>query len=168
MTLGSDSWCSIVLCVLTILCVQCEEEKTIFYTPEDHIETLEGLEQFANTILNSERLSIVKFYANWCGYSKAFRPHYKQLANETKLWHNDVLRIAAYDCSLATNLLICQKNRIHEYPTFKFFPAFSLSRIGITELSEDDRSEKFMRVAIRYIEEQSNKPSAWPILDPYK
>jgi thiol-disulfide isomerase/thioredoxin len=157
----------VIWALLAITRVGCQDE--IFYTPEDHIKTVEGTDDFTSLVLNSDHISVVKFYANWCGYSKAFRPHYKQLAKDTLLWHKNVLQVVAYDCALEVNTEICmRKNMVYEFPTFKLYRALTSSKKGYKELTEDDRSEKFMRVVIRYIEEQTDKPSTWPTLTPYK
>jgi hypothetical protein len=35
------------------------------------------------------------------------------------------------------------------------------------ELDENHRSEAFMQVIIRFVEQQENKPANWPNLEPY-
>jgi hypothetical protein len=56
-------------------------------TPEDHIKTVEGTDAFTSFVLNSDHISVVKFYANWCGYSKTFRPRYDKRARELVIDH---------------------------------------------------------------------------------
>jgi hypothetical protein len=118
-------------------------EIPVFYVESDHIETVDT-NSFLSNIINSDRISVVECmlfyeyffgksrilkgtscfvdYANWCGYSKKFRVHYKQLANETKLW-NKYVRIAAIDCGFEElNGDLCWKNNFPSFPTFKFYP----------------------------------------------
>ncbi len=93
----------------------------VFYTENDHIETVDT-STFYSDVLDSDRVSLVEFYANWCYYSKQFRVHYKAIANETKLW-NRYVRITAIDCGLEkVNGDLCWASNFTVYPTFKFIP----------------------------------------------
>ena len=95
----------------------------VFYVQSiDHIEVLD-VNQFKENVLNSHRATFIEYYAHWCGYSKNFRPHWKNFANETKLWHKNVLRVAAMDCADDKNE-ICLTNRVFEYPQFKVLLKF--------------------------------------------
>ena len=140
----------------------------IFYVPEiDHIEVVTS-DNFTSVVFLAEHLTIMKFYAHWCGYSKRFIPHWKDFANETILWHKNVLRVASIDCANAQNHDICQKNQVYEYPVFRFFPAYGTLERGITAENETSRSEKFMRRAIYFLETQEKPPKTWPDLAPYR
>ena len=49
-------------------------EETILYNPtEDNIEILNE-QTFDETVFNSDRVSIVKFYAHWCGHCHRMAP----------------------------------------------------------------------------------------------
>ncbi len=81
--------------------------------------------------------------------------------------------MAALDCvegdiRPSENKKICDANEAFEYPLFFLYAPDSSSILGHKELSEDDRSEQFIRVCISYIENESRRPEAWPDLAPYK
>ncbi|KAI9101772.1 thioredoxin-like domain-containing protein [Phlyctochytrium arcticum] len=60
-------------------------------------------------------LSLIEFYAPWCGHCKALAPEYEVAATELK----DTVPIAKVDCTIASDL--CQEQGIEGYPTLKVF-----------------------------------------------
>jgi thiol-disulfide isomerase/thioredoxin len=135
----------------------------------DNIEEYK-IEEFKNNVLNSNRVTIIEFYADWCGSSKKFRPFWREFANDTKLWHNRVLRVAALDCVFEDEWVneICDANDVNDYPQFKFYSIRTKNIIGLKKESEKSRSEDFMKAAIDFIEKQRHPPKEWPKLSPYK
>ena len=137
-----------------------------FYEPSvDHIEVYD-VEGFKKNVLNSDKATIIEFYANWCGYSKNFIPHWKNFANETKLWHKNVIRVAAMDCYDVDNE-ICWSNAVLMYPMFMLYHARTRSILGVRKETLDSRSEQFMKTTIHFLENQRHPPTAWPKLLPY-
>jgi hypothetical protein len=138
----------------------------LFYTPDiDHIEVFEA-ETFRSNVLNSNKATIMEFYADWCSYSKRFIPHWKNFANETILWQKNVVRIAALNCAELGNE-ICWRNGVYEYPQFKLYHARTTNVIGLRKLDEKARSETFMRTTIDFLEKQRHPPREWPRLYQY-
>ena len=135
----------------------------------DHIEEYK-IQEFKSNVLNSNRITLIKFYADWCGSSKKFRPHWRQFANDTKLWQKRVLRVAALDCVFEDDWVneICDANDVNDYPQFRLYSIRTKNIIGLKKESEKSRSEEFMRAAIDFIERQRHPPKDWPKLAPYR
>ncbi len=172
--LRHNSCLTLVLCIQCILCdIEYDENGlAIFYKKDDPVHAVDG-ESFYTDVLYSDRISVVKFYAHWCGQSYYFVPHYIRFANDTRLWHANILHVAILDCAVDAykaeeSLKICNANRANEYPLFYFYPAWAESISGHKELTEDDRSEQFMRVCINLLEKQIDKPDKWPDLSTYR
>ena len=124
-------------------------------------------DQFLSNVINSNKASIIEFYANWCGYSQMFIPHWKNFANETKLWQKVVLRVGALDCFRNKTNDICWRNNAHEFPQFLLYHAKTTNIKGLRRETEDSRSEQFMKTTIDFLEKQRHPPREWPYLFPY-
>ncbi|CAF0938633.1 unnamed protein product [Rotaria sordida] len=63
-----------------------------------------------------DHVTFIRFYSNWCPYSKKFEPTWKRFAEVKK---NTDLHVAEIDCS--EDALICSDHDIFGYPTMKLF-----------------------------------------------
>lgn len=106
---------------ISVFCIQITNQKPpqFYEYAIDNIEDLSD-DQFKENVLNSYKVTYLEFYANWCSFSRKFIPRWKQFANETKLWHKKVLRVAAIDCYYRSPNEICAINNITEAPQMKF------------------------------------------------
>ncbi len=137
-----------------------------FYNDDvDFIENINA-DDFAAIVVDSERITLIKMYANWCVYSKGFVPHYKQFAKDTRLWHKNVLRVTAMDCSLTRNKKLCQQNNVKIFPSFLFYQARSDQLVGHMSETIYSRTENFMRTVIDMLENQTSVPVSWPNIKP--
>jgi thiol-disulfide isomerase/thioredoxin len=79
---------------------------------------------------------MVEFYADWCGYCRAFVPFYKDFAQQVSGW-GDVSRVAAINCADSFNAEVCRRNSVTHFPRVKVsivflgnFVHFLLTRRG--------------------------------------
>ncbi|KAG5322810.1 PDIA6 isomerase, partial [Pseudoatta argentina] len=72
-------------------------------------------ENFDKTVLNSEDMWLVEFYAPWCGHCKNLAPEWATAATELK----GKVKLGALDATV--NTLRASKYEIKGYPTIKFF-----------------------------------------------
>jgi thiol-disulfide isomerase/thioredoxin len=106
-------------------------QKRILYDPKtDDVELLDS-ENFKSVLFGSPKATIIKFFAHWCGHCQRFAPIWKDIARDSKPWHDKVIRFAALDCALAENEEICKANQVNAYPTFSFFKPFTTDIVGI-------------------------------------
>ncbi|KAJ3210025.1 protein disulfide-isomerase precursor [Dinochytrium kinnereticum] len=69
-----------------------------------------------STFVEKEDLSLVEFYAPWCGHCKALAPEYEIAA--TSLLEQKI-KIAKVDCTVETD--VCSTHDVRGYPTLKVF-----------------------------------------------
>ncbi len=118
------------------------------------------------TIYNCDRAVFVEFYAHWCGACQRYAQHWKELAKETKSWHNKVIRVAAINCADQVNDALCREFNIEFYPTLKLFPAHSVKGVQPSSL-RSEKLETLITKMILFIENHQHKPNTWPELEPY-
>ncbi|KAL6255767.1 hypothetical protein P5V15_013010 [Pogonomyrmex californicus] len=80
---------------------------------KDVIELTDG--NFDKTVLNSEDMWLVEFYAPWCGHCKNLAPEWAAAATELK----GKVKLGALDATV--NTLKASEYEIKGYPTIKFF-----------------------------------------------
>ena len=81
-------------------------------------------------------LSIVKFYAPWCGHCKNMAPLWEQYAQEESGYP-----VAKVDCTVSA--AICQREEVRGYPTVKIF------RGGVSSVYKGQRTIAEFQRAVR-------------------
>ena len=139
-----------------------------FELEADHIEDY-TIQQFLDNVLYSNRATIIKFYADWCGSSKKFKNIWKNFAKETRRWHKKVLRVAALDCVLENQWEneICDDNGVNWYPQIRIFGVKAKNVTGATIGNEKTSVDEFMKNVIDYLELLRHPPREWPLLFPF-
>ena len=72
---------------------------------------------FEKTVIKSDDMWLVEFYAPWCGHCKSLAPHWASAATELK----GKVKIAKLDATEEKSM--ANKYGIKGFPTIKFFPA---------------------------------------------
>ncbi|KAK7868099.1 hypothetical protein R5R35_005546 [Gryllus longicercus] len=81
--------------------------------PKDVIELTDS--NFDSTVLDSEDMWLVEFYAPWCGHCKNLAPHWAKAATELK----GKVKLGALDATV--NTIKSNQFGVQGYPTIKFF-----------------------------------------------
>ena len=94
------------------------------------MQHLENMKEFTETI-SSDKLTVVDFYAQWCGPCKRLAPKYEELAAE----YDNVINCYKVDVDEAGD--IAQECEIKAMPTFKFYKSGELLHTfeGASELA---------------------------------
>lgn len=83
----------------------------------DVVELTES--NFEKTVLNSDDMWLVEFFAPWCGHCKNLEPEWARAATELK----GKVKLGAVDATVHASL--AQKYGVNGYPTIKYFGAGS-------------------------------------------
>ncbi|KAH9977793.1 disulfide isomerase [Lactifluus volemus] len=140
--------------LLAVLVVADEPSDVIDLTPANF-----------KSVVDSENLILVEFFAPWCGHCKALAPHYEEAATTLK---EKGIKLAKVNCVDEPDM--CQSHGVQGYPTLKIFrqdgiisymtkqslPAVSeVTAANIEEFKKADRI-----VAIAYLSSLSDAPAA--------
>ncbi|CAG5119789.1 unnamed protein product [Candidula unifasciata] len=105
---------------------------------------------------------VVEFYNSWCGHCIHFAPTWKEVATYFKDWQ-DLVVIAAIDCTQPANLETCRQHDVSSYPTLKIFPPASVQGGKIQTLHSNDK-ESIKKWILDFM--VKNAPISWPHLQP--
>ncbi|KAJ3222112.1 protein disulfide-isomerase precursor [Clydaea vesicula] len=83
-----------------------------FSSSEVHVLTNDNYGEF----VKNEKLTLIEFYAPWCGHCKALAPEYEDAAEKLK---EKNVKLAKVDCTVETE--VCSSLQIQGYPTLKIF-----------------------------------------------
>ena len=94
---------------------------------------------FADAV-SSTPLTLVEFFAPWCGHCKALAPNYEAAAQRLK--DNSEVRLAAVDCT--TDKDLCGVYGVKGFPTLKLFRSTSAAPVDYSGGRSTDDIVKFM------------------------
>lgn len=90
----------------------------LYDNDENHVTTFTSSKDFRTRILESNGISLVQFYAPWCGHCQKFAPAYKEMA---KIF-NGMVTVGAIDASSDGPLQrIAGEYGVSSFPTLKIF-----------------------------------------------
>eukprot|EP01083_Nonionella_stella_P072418 195307_1 len=88
------------------------------YDGTTDVKTFEKMSDFRNEVINGDGISLVQFYAPWCGHCKQFVPNYNQIGSLLK----GVATVGAVDAaSDGPQKRIASEYGITGFPTMKMF-----------------------------------------------
>lgn len=103
-----------------------------------------------DSILASNDIVFINYYANWCRFSQMLQPIYDEFAEKfTRENSNKRVAIAKVDCDAEQT--IAQQYNINKYPTLKLY------RNGIM-MKREYRGARSVDAFMQYLQEQSTNP----------
>jgi len=100
-----------IIALLLATAVVCS---AFYENSEDVVELTD--KNFASTVVGSDYVWVVEFYAPWCGHCKAFSSEYARAAKNL----HGIVHVGAVNCDVEKN--ICGAFGIQGFPTVKMFP----------------------------------------------
>jgi len=90
--------------------------------------------------IQKNKMTLVEFFAPWCGHCKALAPEYKKAAKELEGKDSGVL--ASVDCTVEKDL--CNKFEVRGFPTLKLFRNDGSSPIDFDQARKADAIVKYL------------------------
>jgi len=84
------------------------------YTKDSPVISLTDA-NFVGTVIGEQKVTVVEFYAPWCGHCKSLAPQYEKAAENLK----GIVQVAAIDCDKYKGA--AQEFGIKGFPTIKVF-----------------------------------------------
>lgn len=72
---------------------------------------------FRSVVIESERPSVVEFYAPWCGHCQRLKPEFMKAAKSAQ----GMVDFVAVNCDEDANKALCQRYKVQGFPTIKTF-----------------------------------------------
>lgn len=102
---------------------------------------------FESTVMNSESMWIVEFYAPWCGHCKNLAPEYKSAAKELK---GSGIKLADLDATVHQQM--ASEYGVKGFPTIKVFPPGSTSVKDAMDYNGARTSDGIVQYAVGQLE----------------
>lgn len=135
------------------------------YDDNDEVFQLNATNFYKNT-LGQPYASYVEFYNAYCGHCRKFAPTWKKFADDLRDWQ-DIVHIAAVDCSADANNGLCRTFEIMAYPTVKYFSPnalFDPKKLGVEV--EEQQIEDIKDKLVSFLKNETDPPKHWPSLQP--
>lgn len=93
---------------------------------------------FKSTVLDTDHISIVEFYAPWCGHCKNLKPEYTKAAKQL----DGLVNVVAIDCDDDSNKQLCARYEVKGFPTVKIFRPLRVDDQDKTKSKKAKKSKK--------------------------
>lgn len=109
-------------------------------------------QNFKSRVLDTQHLTIVEFYAPWCGHCQNLKPEYIKAAKSLK----GLANLAAIDCDDSNNKQLCSQYGVRGFPTIKIF--------GPSYISTSDKKKVLSRKS-KFLDDYNGARTAKAIID---
>ncbi|ODV91313.1 hypothetical protein CANCADRAFT_122300 [Tortispora caseinolytica NRRL Y-17796] len=99
---------------------------------------------FTSEVLDNDGVTIVEFYADWCGHCQNLKPTYEKLAKRLK----GLATVAAVQCDAPENQELCSRHGVRGYPTLKIFRKPKNGKRAVPDDYRGERSVPAMANAV--------------------
>ncbi|KIX01421.1 protein disulfide-isomerase domain [Rhinocladiella mackenziei CBS 650.93] len=103
-----------MLCALLVLALTCLRTSDALYTKNSPVLQVTA-KTYDSLIAQSNHISIVEFYAPWCGHCQNLKPAYEKAAKNLA----GLAKVAAINCDDDANKPFCGQMGIQGFPTLK-------------------------------------------------
>jgi protein disulfide-isomerase A6 len=101
---------------------------------------------FESTVMKSNDMWLVEFYAPWCGHCKKLEPEWNQAASDLK----GKVRVAKVDATVEQSL--GSRFGIQGYPTIKIFPPGPKTKTGVESYDGPRDASSIVSIALEKLE----------------
>ncbi|KAL9103225.1 MAG: hypothetical protein Q9163_001712 [Psora crenata] len=114
------------------------------YTKSSPVLQVDG-KSYNKLITKSNQVSIVEFYAPWCGHCQNLKPKYEKAAKSLK----DLAQVAAVNCDEETNKPLCSAEGVQGFPTLKIIKPSKKAGKPVAEEYRGQREAKDIVEAVK-------------------
>lgn len=114
---------------------------------------------FDESVLRSKEPWLVEFYVNYCPHCRAFKPIWKEAAEELQ----GKVKVGAVDCKSNQNK--ASEYNIEAYPTIKFFPPGKQAKDNLLDYDGERSSSAIVEWVSGKLSEKSSEPEIIQITD---
>lgn len=123
------------------------------YDGTNDVQTYEKTSDFRKQVLESDSISMIQFYAPWCGHCKQFAPLYGELATILK----GIVNVGAVDASSDGPLKrIASDYGVNGFPTVKLFGDDKKKPLDVKSRDPNDILTQVMQAIQTAVQERGN------------
>ncbi|RKP12780.1 hypothetical protein BJ684DRAFT_20698 [Piptocephalis cylindrospora] len=101
---------------LLLLALQTGPAQALYDPAFSTVETITA-DQFHSKLKKSPRVTVLEFFAPWCGHCQSLVPHYSRAAKSL----NGLVDFMAIDCDVVSNQPVCTSEGVKGFPMIKLY-----------------------------------------------